>query len=67
MIMKVKTLLQRFSKEEDGIALTEYLILLGLLVGGVIVAVLLFGAQLSLVWDGWSAFFSGGTISAPTL
>ena len=27
-----------FAREEDGVALTEYLILLGLLVGGVIVS-----------------------------
>jgi len=67
MIMKIKGLLKRFSKEEDGIALTEYLILLGLLVGGVIIAVLAFGDALALVWDSWTTWFSGGTINAPSI
>ena len=34
---KLADMVRAFAREEDGIALTEYLILLGLLVGGVIV------------------------------
>jgi pilus assembly protein Flp/PilA len=64
--MKIKETIQRFSQEEDGIALTEYLILLGLLVGGVILAVLAFGNALSNLWNGWTAWFSSGVILAPT-
>ena len=40
-----------FAREEDGVALTEYLILLALLVGGVIGAVTLAGQNLSAAWD----------------
>ena len=50
-------LIKKFVKEEDGVALTEYLILLGILVGGVIAAVGLAGENLSTAWNGWSAFF----------
>ena len=39
-----------FAREEDGVALTEYLILLALLVGGVIVAVTAAGTNLAGVW-----------------
>lgn len=44
----------RFVKDEEGIALTEYLILLGLLTGAVIAAVLLFGGQLGENWGSWA-------------
>ncbi|OWW04107.1 hypothetical protein ATY81_17435 [Rhizobium sp. R72] len=47
-----------FAREEDGVALTEYLILLGLLVGGVIAAVTLAGTNLSDAWESWAGFFT---------
>lgn len=47
-----------FAREEDGVALTEYLILLGLLVGGVIVSVTAAGDSLAAAWDSWGSFFS---------
>ncbi|WFU47173.1 hypothetical protein [Sinorhizobium terangae] len=47
-----------FAREEDGVALTEYLILLGLLVGGVITAVTTTGGNLSTAWTSWGTFFS---------
>ncbi|MDK1490780.1 hypothetical protein QN219_11980 [Sinorhizobium sp. 7-81] len=47
-----------FAREEDGVALTEYLILLALLVGGVITAVTLAGTNLSTVWNGWAGWFT---------
>lgn len=50
--------LRAFVREEDGVALTEYLILLGLLVGGVIVAVTAAGDSLSAAWNSWANFFS---------
>lgn len=40
--------------QEEGLALTEYLVLLGLLVGGVITAVGLFGTGLSTTWTAWT-------------
>lgn len=57
----------RFAEEEEGIALTEYLVLLGLLVAGVIAAVVLFGTELSAVWGSWSDWFASGEIDAPTV
>lgn len=47
-----------FAREEDGVALTEYLILLALLVGGVITAVTLAGTNLAAVWNGWAGWFT---------
>ena len=56
-------LIKAFVREEEGIALTEYLILLGLLIGGVITAVLVAGTALSNAWNSWSAFFGHLTYS----
>lgn len=56
MINSLKNLSTRFARDEDGIALTEYLILLGLLTGAVIVAVLLFGVNLGDQWDRWAVW-----------
>jgi pilus assembly protein Flp/PilA len=47
-----------FAREEDGVALTEYLILLALLVGGVITAVTLAGDNLADVWNTWAGWFT---------
>ena len=55
----------RFARDEEGLALTEYLVLLGLLIGGVIVAVTLFGQGLSDAWDSWTAWFGGSNVTAP--
>lgn len=63
--------LRRFLREERGLALTEYLILLGLLSGGVTVGIFLFSTALGNAWSGWTGFYdsvpqpSGATISAP--
>lgn len=59
MIIKAITALKAFRKEEDGLALTEYLVLLGLLVGGVIAAVTAFGTNLDTVWTAWSGWVAG--------
>ena len=50
---KTKEMVAAFGREEDGIALTEYLILLGLLIGGVITAVTIAGNSLETVWTNW--------------
>ncbi|MBB4186192.1 pilus assembly protein Flp/PilA [Sinorhizobium terangae] len=55
-----------FAREEDGVALTEYLILLGLLVGGVIVAVTTAGDSLAAAWNSWGNFFSQSLTCAPS-
>lgn len=58
MIIKAITMLQAFRKEEDGLALTEYLILLGLLTAAVIIAVAAFGTNLGTAWGGWAAWIA---------
>jgi pilus assembly protein Flp/PilA len=57
MLQKLKNLCTEFASEEEGLALTEYLILLGLLTGGVIVAVLSIGGSLNIAWTGWADWF----------
>ncbi len=61
---RVTTMFRAFVREEDGIALTEYLILLGLLVGGVITAVLLAGSNLQSAWESWGSFFTSVTYTS---
>lgn len=46
-----------FAREEEGVALTEYLILLGLLVGGVVGTVMLAGTSLNTAWSSWAGFW----------
>jgi len=52
----------RFVKDEEGIALTEYLILLGLLTGAVIAAVLLFGRELGANWQTWGNWMNNAAL-----
>lgn len=66
MFLKAIVALQTFRKEEDGLALTEYLVLLGLLVGGIIVAVGAFGTNLETLWQAWADWVGGSDIAAPT-
>ncbi|UWU17027.1 hypothetical protein N2599_29960 (plasmid) [Rhizobium sullae] len=54
-----------FAREEDGVALTEYLILLGLLVGGVVASVLTIGGELNTAWASWATWFQAQTLTAP--
>lgn len=61
MIRFIFAMAQRFRRDEKGIALTEYLILLGLLTSAVIIAVLAFGTQLGILWDGWADWLVGET------
>ena len=64
MFLKAITALQTFRKEEDGLALTEYLVLLGLLIGGVIIGVGAFGTSLNTTWTGWSTWLTTN-VTAP--
>jgi pilus assembly protein Flp/PilA len=57
-------LVRRLRDEEDGLALTEYLILLGLLTAAVIAAVTLFGGNLGTQWDLWAVWIGG--LDAPS-
>ena len=54
-----------FRREEDGVALTEYLVLLALLIGGVIGAVTLAGEDLSEAWGTWGDWWSTN-VNAPS-
>ena len=53
---QIKTLFSQFRRNEDGLALTEYLLLLGLITAGIITAVLGFGDSLSVLWTQWADF-----------
>ncbi|MBD3666206.1 hypothetical protein H9Q16_19910 [Sulfitobacter sp. TSTF-M16] len=59
MVNYVSGLPARLRGEEDGLALTEYLILLGLLTAAVVLAVLAFGENLGAQWGLWSTWLSG--------
>ncbi|OHV74382.1 hypothetical protein [Ensifer sp. LCM 4579] len=54
----VMSTVRAFAREEDGVALTEYLILLGLLIGGVIATVTAAGTNLSDAWDAWGTWWT---------
>ncbi len=58
-------MMARLRSEEDGLALTEYLILLGLLTSAVIIAVTLFGTQLGVQWGTWGAWMRDAALAAP--
>ena len=62
----VKNIVARFRRDENGLALTEYLILLGLLTAAVIAAVLLFGANLAAAWNAWAAWIGGANLTPPS-
>ena len=59
-------LIARFRDDEEGLALTEYLVVLGLLVGGVIAAVLLFGTELGNAWTDWANWVGSLGDNAPS-
>ncbi|WP_331374997.1 hypothetical protein [Sinorhizobium chiapasense] len=55
-----------FAREEEGVALTEYLILLGLLVGGVVGVVITAGNNMEAAWTTWGTFWNQTKYVAPT-
>lgn len=59
LTVKALVLADRLKSEEDGLALTEYLILLGLLTAAVIGAVTAFGGQLGVLWQTWADWLLG--------
>lgn len=61
----IECLVHRLKNEEEGLALTEYLVLLGLLIGGVILAVTAFGRGLGNTWNGWATWFQTAPVTAP--
>lgn len=63
MFAMISHLQARFQRDEDGLALTEYLVLLGLLIGGIVVAVTAFGDGLDVAWTSWTNFFSNANLA----
>lgn len=66
MLKNILDYLSKFNKDEEGIALTEYLILLGLLTAGVILAVISIGGDLGAFWQSWADWFAGADLDAPS-
>ena len=58
MMKKAIEIIGAFGREDDGVALTEYLILLGLLIGGLITAVLIAGNSLEAAWAAWGTWWA---------
>ncbi len=54
-----------FLSDEDGAALTEYIVLLGILTAGIIAAINLFGVNATALWSSWAVWILGVT-PAPT-
>lgn len=60
---KINELILKLRRDEDGAALTEYLILLGLVAGGVAAAVTAFGGELGTQFTAWDTYI--GTNATP--
>lgn len=65
--IRLSDLICRFKSDEEGLALTEYLILLGLLTAAVIGAVLAFGEQLGALWQTWAVWLQSLSGAPPPL
>lgn len=50
-LTKIKTKMTHFYQQEHGLALTEYLILLGIIAGGLIVIVGIYGTDSGGAWS----------------
>ena len=55
-LQMLKAMFGRFRRDEDGLALTEYVVLLGLLTAAVVAAVNLFGTNLAALWSDWASW-----------
>ncbi|MDX1782243.1 MAG: hypothetical protein R3256_13135 [Thalassovita sp.] len=58
MYRRFKLAIAKFIRAEDGVALTEYLVVLGILVGAVIAAVTLYGEALAGVYQSFASFIA---------
>ncbi len=54
-----------FVKDEEGAALTEYLVLIGLITAAAVAATILFGNTLANTFNDWSTWI-GTNLNAPT-
>ena len=67
MYFYLNDLVRRLRDEEEGLALTEYLLLLGLLTSAVILAVLAFGGRLGVLWETWVTFLNSVNGAPPAI
>jgi pilus assembly protein Flp/PilA len=51
-------MIRAFAHEEDGVALSEYLMLLALLIGGVLLFITTAGTNLGEAWNSWAGWFN---------
>lgn len=52
-----------FRRDDSGIALVEYLILLAILSGSVVVAIFIFANNIGIQWQSWALWFSPANLS----
>lgn len=62
MIDYLRYISAQFWADTRGVALSEYLVALGILVGGVVATVLVFGNSLGIAWLNWASWVAN---SAP--
>jgi len=65
MLIRFKNMIDRFRKDEDGLALTEYVILLALIAGAVVLAVQTFGEGLDSLWTAWASWMQNLASTQP--
>lgn len=61
----VRNLVVQLKSDEEGLALTEYVLLLGLLTGAVIASVIAFGGALDTLWSAWATWLGSAAVDAP--
>lgn len=66
MYESLKKIFQSFARDERGLALTEYLMLLGLLTGGVLTVVIIIGASVEGAWESWAQWFGSADWNPPS-
>ena len=52
---------KELKEREEGLALTEYVVMLGLITAALVTAVTLFGTNLANAWDGWAVWIADNT------
>lgn len=65
MLSKLANGSRAFMRGEDGAALTEYIVLLGIITAAVITAVALFGTNLAAAWNAWAVWI-GANLNTPS-
>lgn len=63
MVSQALAVLRGFGKNEDGLALVEYLILLAILSGATVAAVFIFANNIGAQWALWANWFSPANLS----